>query len=144
MIEQQAVVTQCDDKTVWLTAQRQSTCSGCQMKQGCGTGLLANHVGKRFSHIAVDKTSDVHVGQQVQLAIPEQALLQGAFLMYMLPLALLFLFSAIAQALNFNESVEIFAGLGGLFIGFYLVRIRMKNRKNNVHASIVEITEDKK
>lgn len=143
MIEQQAVVTQCDDKTVWLKAERQSTCSGCQVKQGCGTGLLAEHVGKRFSHIAVEKTTDVHIGQQVQLAIPEQALLQGAMLMYILPLILLFLFAAVAQTLNLNEIVEIFAGLGGLFIGFYLVRIRLQNRKNNVQATIVEIVEEK-
>lgn len=143
MIKQQATVTQCDDKTVWLTAQRQSTCSGCQIKQGCGTGLLSNHVGKRFSEITVQKTSVVHIGQQVQLAIPEQALLQGASLMYIAPLILLFAFSAIATALNFNEIVEIFSGLSGLFIGFYLVRLRLQNGKHDVQAKIVEIAEEK-
>ncbi|MFW5426134.1 MAG: SoxR reducing system RseC family protein [Methylophagaceae bacterium] len=142
MIEQQAVVTQCDDKTVWLKAERQSTCSGCQLKQGCGTGLLSKHVGKRFSEITVDKTSDVRVGQKVQLAIPEQTLLQGAMLMYIVPLVLLFIFSAIAKTLNFNAFFEIFSGLSGLFIGFYLVRLRLKNRKYDVQAKIKEIVEE--
>ncbi len=142
MIEQQAVVTQCDDKTVWLKAERQSTCSACQLKQGCGTGLLSNHVGKRFSEIMVDKTSDVHVGQQVQLAIPEQTLLQGAMLMYIVPLILLFIFASIAKTLNFNAFFEIFSGLSGLFIGFYLVRLRLKNRKYDVQAKIKEIVEE--
>lgn len=142
MIEQQAVVTQCDDKTVWLQAQRQSTCSGCRLKQGCGTGLLSNHVGKRFSEISVDKISDVHIGQQVKLVIPEQTLLQGAMLMYIAPLILLFLFAAVAKTLNFNEFFEIFSGLSGLFIGFYLVRLRLKNHKHDLRAKIKEMVEE--
>ncbi len=142
MIEQQAVVTQYDDKTVWLEAERQSTCSSCQMKQGCGTGLLSNHVGKRFSQIAVTKTEDVQLGQQVKLTIPEQALLQGAMLMYIFPLVLLFLFAALAKIVNLNEFMEIFAGFSGLFIGFYIVRFRMRNRKHNIQTTIVEMKEE--
>jgi sigma-E factor negative regulatory protein RseC len=142
LIEQQAVVTQYDDKTVWLEAERESTCSSCQMKQGCGTGLLSNHVGNRFSQIAVNKIADVQLGQQVKLIIPEQALLQGAMLMYIFPLVLLFLFAALAKVVNLNEFMEIFAGFSGLFIGFYIVRLRMRNRKDNIQTTIVEIKEE--
>jgi sigma-E factor negative regulatory protein RseC len=142
LIEQHAVVTQYDDNAVWVKAERQSTCSACQMKQGCGTGLLSNHVGKRFSEIRVDKISDVHIGQQVQLAIPEHTLLQGATLMYIVPLVLLFIFAAVAKTLHFNEMIEIFSGLCGLFIGFYLVRTRLRNYKSDVQAKIVEIAEE--
>ena len=138
MIEQQATVIDCDDNTVWLEAERQSTCSQCQLKQGCGTGLLANHVGKRFSRISVNKTFDVTIGQQVRLAIPEQSLLQGTFVMYIMPLVLMFLFAAVAQALNFNELVEIFAGIGGLLSGFYWARLRLANNKDGFQARIIE------
>ena len=69
MIKQQAKVVSCDDNKVWLEAERQSTCGQCQVRKGCGTGLLANHVGKRFSRIEVAKTDDVTVGQQVELRI---------------------------------------------------------------------------
>ncbi len=142
MIEQQAVVTQCDDKTVWVETERQSTCSSCSIKQGCGTGLLSNHVGKRFSQIAVNKTADVQLGQQVKLTIPEQALLHGATLMYLLPLVLLFLFAVVAKTLNLNEFMEIFAGFSGLFVGFYIVRLRMRNRNHTIQAEIVEMKEE--
>ena len=138
MIEQIATVVSVDDEMVWLQAERQSTCNQCEVKQGCGTGLLTKHVGKRFTRIAVEKNKDVTVGQQVQLAIPEQSLLHGAFLMYIVPLALLFIFAAVAQALNFNDVGEIFSGLSGLFIGFYWVRIRLRNNKNGFKARIVE------
>ena len=138
MIEQKATVISVDDRTVWVQAERQSTCSQCQVKQGCGTGLLANHVGKRFSRIAVAKTNDVVIGQQVKLTIPEQSLLHGAFLMYIVPLALLFLFATVAQVLDFNEVGEIFSGLSGLFIGFYWVRSRLRDNKDGFQARIVE------
>ena len=138
MIEQSAKVVSCDDRTVWLEAERQSTCSACKLKQGCGTGMLEKHVGQRFSRIAVDKTAEVTIGQQVKLTIPEETLLQGAFLMYILPLVLMFILAAGARALNLNDAVEIFAGLSGLLIGFYLVKIRLANRKDTFKARIVE------
>jgi len=138
MITQQAKVVRCDDKTVWLEAERQTTCSGCQLKQGCGTGLLENHVGKRFSRISVENNNEFSIGQEVKLAIPEERLLQGALLMYILPLLLLFVFSAIAQALALNEIIEIIAGISGLLLGFYWVRVKLKNKKDGFNARIIE------
>jgi sigma-E factor negative regulatory protein RseC len=139
MIEQSAKVVRTDDKMVWLEAERESTCSGCQVRQGCGTGMLAKHVGKRFSSIAVLKTSDVKIGQQVQLAIPEETLLQGAFLMYILPLVLMFVMAAAARALNLSEAIEILGGLSGLFIGFYWVKVHLANKKDVFQARITEL-----
>lgn len=138
MIKQQARVTSCNDDTVSLEVERESTCSSCKVRQGCGTGMLSEHVGNRFSQVTIDKTGDVDVGQQVQLAIPEGSLLQGAFLIYIVPIILLFVFSAIAQYVHTNEFIEILSGLTGLFLGFYLVKIRLKNKKDGFNASIIE------
>ena len=79
MIEQKATVVAIEPDVIWVEAQRQSTCGSCQVRQGCGTGLLAKHVGKRFNRIAVPNNKTVMIGQQVTVAIPEDALLQGAF-----------------------------------------------------------------
>ena len=138
MIEQQATVIEIKDDMVWLQAERQSTCSQCQIKQGCGTGLLAKHVGQRFSKITVQKTTDVSVGQQVTVEIPEQTLLQGAALMYLLPLGLLFVFSMTARALVLGEVIEIVIGLTGLFTGFAWTRRRLKNNRDGFQASVRE------
>jgi sigma-E factor negative regulatory protein RseC len=138
MIEQQATVIEIKDDTIWLQAERQSTCSQCQIKQGCGTGLLAKHVGQRFSKITVKKATGVSVGQQVTVEIPEQALLQGAALMYLLPLGLLFVFSMTARAFVLGEAVEIMMGVIGLSIGFICTRQRLKNNKDGFQASVRE------
>jgi len=138
MIEQQATVVEVDDDRVMLQAARQSTCSCCQLKQGCGTGLLAKHVGQRFSKIVVNKTTDVEIGQQRTVVIPEQTLLQGAALMYLLPLGLLILFSMVARILALGDGFEIILGLVGLLSGFLWVKQRLKNKKDGFQARILE------
>ncbi len=138
MIEQHATVIAQDDKTVWLQAERQSTCSKCQVRQGCGTAMLANHVGKRFSRIAVPKTHDVVIGEDVQLAIPEEALLQGTFMMYIVPLLLMFVGAGIAHSLTSNELLEIIFGFAGLFAGFYWVKTRLSIKTDRFQARIIE------
>ena len=138
MIEQQATVVEVDDDSVMLQAARQSTCSSCQLKQGCGTGLLAKHVGQRFSKIVVNKTTDVEIGQQRTVVIPEQTLLQGAALMYLLPLGLLILFSMVARILALGDGFEIILGLVGLLSGFLWVKQRLKNKKDGFQARILE------
>lgn len=138
MIEQQAKVIRSDDTFVWVEAERKSTCSGCKVKQGCGTGLLANHVGKKFSQIRVEKTHDVLVGAEVKLEIPEETLLQGAVLMYILPLVLMFAFTALMQLAAFGELANIAAGISGLFLGFYWVKLHLDNKKDVFKARISE------
>tara|TARA_B110000305_G_scaffold49963_1_gene54089 strand:- start:78 stop:497 length:420 start_codon:yes stop_codon:yes gene_type:complete len=138
MIEQQARVIEIDGDTVWLEAERESTCSDCQVKQGCGTGLLAKHVGKKFSKISVHKTTDTTMGEVVTLVIPEEALLEGAALMYLLPLTLLFLFSIITRSFDLGEGAEILAGLTGLVTGFAVVKENLRNKKDGIQAKVLE------
>jgi len=138
MIEQQARVIEIDGDVVWLEAERESTCSNCQVKQGCGTGLLAKHVGKKFSKISVHKTTDATLGEVVTLVIPEEALLQGAALMYLLPLTLLFLFSIITRSFDLGEGAEILAGLTGLVTGFAVVKEKLRNKKDGIQAKVLE------
>ena len=138
MIEQTAKVIASDDNTVWLEAETQSTCSQCQIKKGCGTGMLAKHVGKRFSQIAVHKERDVQIGDEVQVGISEQALLLGAFMMYIVPLLMLFGFALLARFYHLGELMEIFAAACGLILGFFWVHIRMRRTDTTIQAKIVE------
>jgi sigma-E factor negative regulatory protein RseC len=64
-------------------------------------------------------------------------LLHGAFLMYILPLVLMFAFSAFAQWANLNDVLEIFAGLSGLLFGFFIVKQRLANKEERFKAKIL-------
>lgn len=138
MIEQKATVISRDDHQVWVEAERQSTCGQCQARKGCGTGLLAKHVGQRFSRIAVSTNENLKVGQHVIVSIPEQALLSGAFMMYLLPLLLMFAAATVARMANSGELLEILAGLSGLVAGFYFVKTRLKNKNTGVQVKTIE------
>ena len=138
MLYQRATVVEITENTLSLETERQSSCGQCHLKKGCGTGLLNEHVGKRFSQITVEKTVDVKPGQQVSLSIPEQNLLRGAAFMYLLPLLMLFLFAISARSFNFNAVTEIFLGLLGLISGFLFVKKYIESKNIGLKAELVE------
>ncbi|GAB4289316.1 MAG: hypothetical protein Kow0083_02050 [Methylophaga sp.] len=138
MIEQKATVISRDGRLVWVEAERQSTCGQCQARKGCGTGLLAKHVGQRFSRLAVHTELDLKVGQQVMVSIPEQALLTGALMMYLLPLLGLFLAAVLTRMSGAGELVQIIAGLLGLAAGFFCVKRLMNDKNPGVRVQTIE------
>lgn len=138
MIEQKATVIRSDESTIWLQAERQSTCDNCQVKKGCGTGLLSEHVGRRFSTLAVPKKHSVQPGQLMNVSIPEEALLQGAYMMYLLPILFMFAGAAFSRYMFANELMEIISGLTGLMFGFYWVKKRLRNQKIAIETQIIE------
>jgi sigma-E factor negative regulatory protein RseC len=74
----------------------------------------------------------------MQLAIPEEALLQGAFIMYMIPLLFMFLFALVATSLGATTWLETISGISGLFAGLFIVKSKLKNKKIDIQASIIE------
>jgi sigma-E factor negative regulatory protein RseC len=139
MIEQKATVISRDGNIVWVEAERQSTCGQCAARNGCGTGLLAKHVGQRFSRIAVNTDLALRVGQPVMVSIPEQALLSGAVMMYLLPLIALFASAMLTRMVGGGELLQIVSGLIGLCAGFIWVRRRVKDQSPGIK---VQPTED--
>ncbi|WP_417535096.1 SoxR reducing system RseC family protein [Methylophaga sp.] len=134
MIEQKATVASRSGEQVWVEAERQSTCGQCKARKGCGTGLLSKHVGKKFSRIAVKDDGELRVGQQVTVSIPEEALLTGAFMMYMLPLILLFTIAITVRLMGGGELLQIVSGLLGLITGFVWVKHRMSHHDAGINV----------
>ncbi len=138
MIEQKATVISRDGGLVWVEAERQSTCGQCQARKGCGTGMLARHVGQRFSRLAVNTDLDLKIGQQVMVSIPEQALLNGAVMMYLLPLIGLFSAAALTRMMGAGELAQILAGLLGLCAGFFWVKRQMTDNNPGIRVQTIE------
>ena len=128
MITENAIVVAIENNETWIETQRKSACGQCSANKGCGTSVLSKVIGNKLSKMKAINKIDALVGDEVVVGLNEKNLLKGAFMMYMLPLLFLFLFSFlgqfIAESLQFNNSellVIIFAGLG-----FYLGMKRVK------------------
>ncbi len=93
MISEQAIVVAIEGNETWIETQRKSTCGSCAANSACGTSVLSKVLGKRMSNMKAINKIGARVGDRVMVSLDESALLKGAFMVYMLPLLLMFLFS---------------------------------------------------
>lgn len=75
---------------VWVETIRSSTCGSCAARKGCGHGLI-NQIsdGQRGLVRALAgrvSPSDCHLDDEVQISLPEEVILRGSLLVYILPL----------------------------------------------------------
>lgn len=108
---------------VELSCDQQTSCSSCQSKNSCGTGIVTKAVGNKQLnwHLLTSKT--VNPGDVVEIAFPEKSLLQSAALIYLLPLLFLFLGAMagqlwLAPLLGGSELVVIGFSAISAYLGF--------------------------
>lgn len=114
---------------VWVETIRQSTCGTCAGRQGCGHGLLNRIADGRSGLVRVLRGPSAdgwpcEVNDQVRISLPEQVILRGSVIVYMLPLLCMLAGAALAVQL-FPDGQEAWAAVGaalGLGSGFGLVR----------------------
>lgn len=125
MIEEPGRVIAVEPGAVWVETRRNSTCSGCSAKNGCGQGLM-DRLGIRERQGLIRAVSNFHlnVGDSVVVGIGESVLLRGAFLVYFFPLIALLASAFIASGLSAAEPYVILSGIGGFLVSWMIVRKR--------------------
>lgn len=124
MIEETGRVIAVKGKEVWIETIRNSTCSGCSARSGCGQGLLAKIKDGSRSHIRLHTELKLAVNDEVVMGLPEQAFIRSSFLAYGLPLFSLIGGVLIAdKLLRLAEPWIIAAAVAGLATGFLTVRL---------------------
>ena len=117
-----------EDGSLWVETIRRSTCGTCAAQKGCGHGLV-NRIseGKRGYIRVLPGTWGIehyNLDDQVLISIPEEVILRGSFIAYVLPL--LGMLSGALAAVNWlpgNEDlVAVLGAVAGLTLGFTLVR----------------------
>ncbi len=97
MIEEQAQVVEINGDQLILQAQRQSACGSCAANKGCGTSLLSKVVGRKFTRFQADNSINAKIGDTVVVGIPEDALLKGSLVMYIIPILGMLVFALLAD-----------------------------------------------
>jgi sigma-E factor negative regulatory protein RseC len=112
--------------SLWIETIRRSTCNSCSAQKACGHGLMNKLDSGRQHHVRAlldgQAADDFNLDDEVEISIPEQVLVVGPLVVYMLPL-LLMLAGAIITAQFLAGDVAAFAGsVVGLSVGLGLVR----------------------
>lgn len=145
MIVESAQITAIKDGALWVEAVQRSTCGACVAEKGCGQRLLARLSGKtlRLRVLPGERPlKDYQLGDTVEIGIPEDVVVRGSLLVYILPLLAMLLsawtghqmFAADAGSVELNQQLleaarlrqELAAmafGFGGLLLGAWLVRV---------------------
>jgi sigma-E factor negative regulatory protein RseC len=76
---------------VELSCEQKTSCSSCASQKSCGTGIVSKAVGNKSLHWNLTTHQPVKEGQVVEIGLPEKSLLQSAFIVYIVPLAMLLL-----------------------------------------------------
>ncbi len=125
MIEETGRVVAVEDSTLWVETIRKASCDSCAAQKGCGHSVLAK-LGDGKNHVRVlNPSSNSHsftVGDDVVIGVPEDVVVIGSMIAYLLPLISLLAFSVAGQLLLSSEGYTILFGMFGLALGFAVVR----------------------
>lgn len=132
MMEELATVVAIKQNQITCVSQVKSTCSSCQQADTCGSGIVAKAIPKKQLSVIIplDKaltSNTLKVGDCIILGIPEIAILQTAWQVYLWPLIGLIGFSALgqrllAQQIFTHELMSLSLGVLGGYLGYRLAK----------------------
>lgn len=122
MIKEWATVVSWENGEALLSCDVKASCNSCASRSGCGSRVLYK-LGPQNTHtIAVSSAEPLVPGQKVELGIAESSLLGSALLVYMAPLAGLFIMAGLFQFLFASDLASMSGALLGGVGGFLLAR----------------------
>lgn len=129
-IEEQGTVVHSDATALVVQVQRKSTCGSCQARSGCGNGVLSQVFGRQPIEFRLPPEPDLKPGALVTLAVPDQSVVSGALVMYLLPLLALIIPAVLLGhwAPAWPEWVHILAGVAGFLLSLIWIRRWMRQR----------------
>ncbi|MGD2118837.1 MAG: SoxR reducing system RseC family protein [Chromatiales bacterium] len=122
MIEETAQVVATAPGLARVEIIKTSSCNSCHANGVCGTAAVSRFFNFRAPQVEVDNQINARTGDTVSVAINDDTMLKGSFLLYLAPLLSLLLFALLADYVAANEGIIILAGLSGLAIGLVIVK----------------------
>jgi sigma-E factor negative regulatory protein RseC len=129
VIEEIALILNCDGEYADIETRPQSSCGGCASSGVCGSGVFSKVFGNRKTVVRVVNSIKAKPGDQVIIGLQEAALSRVSMVFYLVPLVFMILLAVLGQEMAISLgylSHDLFAILGGgvgLFAGLWLVRL---------------------
>lgn len=123
---------QLDDEYIWVETAIKSTCKTCSAKSNCGTSTIAEAFAGKSVINKVKNSLNATLDDQVEIGIPEERLIEGAFWVYILPILTALFTCLVAQYwlsrfIQVSEWMIIIATLLGGALGFLFAKKRLSN-----------------
>ncbi len=127
MMSALATVLRVDNDKVTVGCKQQTSCGNCASQQSCGTGIVSKVLPGKEHQWTFTTKQPLHVGQLVEVGLPEKNLLQSAIIVYIIPLLFLLLGAIFAQMilepyLHFGEPFVIAVAIVFTGGGFKLAK----------------------
>ncbi len=128
MIEETALILNCDGKYADIETKPQDSCGGCAASSACGTGVFSKVFGNRKTVVRIVNSIKAKPGDQVVIGLQESALSRVSVVFYMVPIISMIVFALLGQGVAIklgyilHDPFAILGGGIGLFIGLWYVR----------------------
>jgi sigma-E factor negative regulatory protein RseC len=125
MILETGRIVAIETEGVWVETIQKSACGSCKAEKGCGQSLINKwdgHTAYIWVLLEGRNPSNYHLGDEIQIGIPEEVVAKGAMLVYMVPLITLLLATASAHYQFAHEGITTLSGFAGLLLGGLIVR----------------------
>lgn len=126
MISETGRVVGIDDDALWVETVSRSTCGGCVAQNACGQGVLNRYFSGRRNQLRValgERSADeFSLNDEVDISIPEVALVGGAMVVYLLPLLTMLAAALLADHWWNGDVAAALGALLGFVMGMALVR----------------------
>lgn len=133
MLKEQGLVVAIEDDTAMVQTVSKTSCNSCQVNSTCGTGIISKAFGERSFITPMQNRINAQEGDQVEVGIPEDLVIKASFLVYLLPLALMFVSVLVASywLTDLAEPWLILLAFVTLVLGFKLVKLFEQKASKN-------------
>jgi len=138
MIKEVGQVVKVENDEIWVETKVTSTCNACAAKSNCGTSTIAKAFGDKSIINQVINDRGAKLGDMVEIGIPEESLVKGALLVYLLPL-ISAVFAALvsdfwlSRFIEVTEPLLIIITLAGGFLGFLIARYSIQKADSETY-----------
>ena len=137
MLTETARVVAVEPGKLWVETIRQSVCGTCSAQKACGHGLLNQIRDGHRNYLQVSSANysrdEFQIDDQVTIGVPEQLMMRGSAVLYLLPLACMLLLSlALSTLLPATPELSSIGGAAlGFAVGVMLVRWHARHHRDN-------------
>ena len=135
MVKETGRIVAVDKDAVWVETIQRSTCNTCAAQKGCGQSLLSR-MGVKPSYIRVlldgRPAEKYQLNQRILIGIPDDTVVKGSLLAYLLPLIFMLVFAGVAHTYLLQEVVVLAFGIAGFALGALLIRWHANYYQNDI------------